>query len=155
MDFTVMMTEDGHKISVFNDELLIDGKVPIHPNYGTDYKVIGVYVIDRTVLIFTDHPCFHSRTRIEDLMNLKEGNVFAVTTAGELLWKIEDLICEFKFPFHAGYAVDKGKYELESKVFNSALDMRHEYFVFHTFFDAHYLVDLTEGKFVSSAMYKS
>ena len=122
---------------------------------GMKEKIIGVSVIKDTILIATDHPELHRPGRSWEDPPVQVGNIFAMDTLGNTLWKIEDLIPQFRMPFCGLFALsEKDKQEIGC-IFGIHGMEDHDLCVCFNDFSEYFLIDITVGKFVQRVVMKT
>lgn len=118
-------------------------------------KMIRVSIIKDTILIVKDHPELHRQGRTWEDPPVQVGNIFAIDTTGTVLWKIEDLIPEFRMPFCGLYVVsEKDKQEAGTIFGASYFEGGHDFCVCFNDYSEYFLIDLTEPRFVRKVVLK-
>ena len=104
-------SNNGKKIIVNSKGVTIDGH-SIYENLTE--KIIQVAVEKNMILVVTDHPDFHRQLSYSMPLVRQKGNILAFDTSGNLLWRIEDIVSEFRVAFDIAYIVsDKERAEKE------------------------------------------
>ena len=149
MHFSVkVLLENGKQIE-FDDMnsksfVSIDGKII----YNNEEQIIKVAIGKNTILVATDHPDLHHPHPYSMPLTKQKGNVFALDTNGNLLWRIEDIVELFPDPFDwLKIIADKDREETERMYMVNLID-RHEYCVCANSWGQYYLIDMTEKKLV-------
>lgn len=76
------------------------------------------------------------------------GNMLSLSFDGTLLWKANDILNDNHYPFSGGCILTEAVKKSYTKWHGVLFDEKHEYFDAFTLADEHYLIDVTENKFL-------
>ena len=151
--FTRVMSRDGHVTLLehgYIENIRIDGKTPA---LLKGKKIIDVNFSKNFIIIITDTPELHQPLSWDIKTPMKETNLLALSTMGELVWRIEDILGEICYPFSLGFMISEREFEHYEKVFRTHFKRKHEYYVALSM-SVGYLIDLTDMKFISREGFK-
>lgn len=118
-------------------------------------RIVKVSIIKDIILIITDHPELHRQGRTWEDPPVQVGNIFAIDTSGNILWKIENLIPEFRMPFCGLYAFsEKDKREARS-IFGVNCFTDHDYCVCYNGSSEYFVIDMTEKRLIRKVLLKT
>lgn len=146
-----ILSNNGKKIIVNSKGVTIDGH-SIYENLTE--KIIQVAVGKNMILVVTDHPDFHRQLSYSMPLVRQKGNILAFDTSGNLLWRIEDIVSEFRVAFDIAYIVSDKERADEAYRYNVKLRDDHDYCVCGTALAEYHLIDMTTKKLVKTATFK-
>lgn len=154
-EFSISILSDGNKRIVIDSNnptyILVDDHYILK---GLESKMIRVTVVKDTIIVVTDHEDLHSRLSYSMPFVHKKGNVFAISTDGTLLWKIEDIIGDFRCAFTIAYVISEKDREHEEFLYHVKLKKDHDYLVCADALSEYFLIDLTDKQLVKKAGFK-
>ena len=111
----------------------------------------------KIVLITTDHHRLHDPQYFPFNVNelCEEGNVFAISLNGDILWKFEDMVDKFIYPSTGGYILSKDDYAPISELYKTRLILDHEYYIALTMASEYYLFDLTTNTYIGKNVFRN
>lgn len=143
MDFDFhFLSDEGNKISIVVSDrsfIVINEKTV----YSGEEQIIEVSIGKNTILVATDHPDFHRQLSYSMPLVRQKGNIFAFDTNGTLLWRIEDIVAEFRVAFNIAYIVSDKERADEAYRYNVELRDDHDYCVCATALAEYHLIDMT------------
>lgn len=81
-------------------------------------------------------------------------NVFAFDTAGNELWDFDTLVGQKHYPIILGSLLGENEKKVYAKFFHLPIIESHTFFVASTFADEHYIIDVTDRKFIGRVAHK-
>ena len=120
-----------------------------------DKRIISLSVAQNAVVVVIDDLDLHQKSVADSYCENKIGNILAFNLQGKKLWRIDDLVDSLHFPFSGGHLATIQNRNFYSKWYGIHFDVDHEYYIGVNCADEHYLIDLTDGVYVSKMAFRS
>ena len=118
---------------------------------NTTVNIISLSIFKSSIIVITDTDDL--RLSVADsYRDNGVGNMFSFSLNGNLLWSADDLLKEHHFPFCNGRILMENYKLSYEKWHGLKFQENHEYFDAFTFADEHYIIDVTENKFLSKVV---
>ena len=114
---------------------------------ASNTNVISLTICSSSIIIILDTEelkCSVAKSYREKAI----GNMLSLSFDGTLLWKANDILNDNHYPFSGGYILTEADKKSYTKWHGVLFDEKHEYFDAFTLADEHYLIDITDNKFL-------
>ena len=113
----------------------------------SDPNVISLTICSSSIVIILDTEELKCSV-VKSYREKEIGNMLSFSLDGVLLWKANDILNDNHYPFSGGCILSEADKKSYTKWHGVLFDEKHEYFDAYTLADEHYLIDVTDNKFL-------